>query len=141
MMKLKNWKIADKVFLIIQKFIKICYYVMIFKKEEIEIFRNPTKYITWFESLLREINRYERNKKEALLHIGGFKEFYEEIFPTASILKIKEQEWKESRFRNIIGNQSYDVEIENHSLKYLEVDCTHLSLKFMSGFAVKIGAE
>ncbi len=92
--------------------------------EEIETFRKPIEYIQWFGSHLDTIGRDRRNMEDALLHRGIFKQFYEELFPLYHLLRHKCQEWKESRFRNVIGSQQYDVEIENNCLAYLEIATT-----------------
>jgi len=91
-------------------------------KANIEAFRTPGEYLSWFNELIAP--RIGEDKKRALLHVGLFKLIYEEIFPTASLLKHKRLAWKDSKFRNIVGSQPYDVEIENNALKYLEVTCT-----------------
>lgn len=93
-------------------------------KDEIEIFRRPSEYIQWFDSHLETTGRDRAHRREALQHKGIFKQFYEELFPLYSLLKHKQQEWKESRFRNVLGNQSYDVEIDHNALAYLEIGTT-----------------
>lgn len=93
-------------------------------KEEIERFRKPSEYIQWFESHLETTGRDRAFREAGLQHKGIFKQFYEELFPLYSLLKHKKQEWNESRFRNVLGNQSYDVEIENHRMAYLEIGTT-----------------
>ena len=40
------------------------------------------------------------------------------------MLKIKGKEWNGARFRNIMGNQPYDVEIEGMGIKYFEIAST-----------------
>ncbi len=92
--------------------------------EEIETFRKPIEYLQWFESHLDTTGRDRRNMEDALLHKGIFKQLYEELFPLYSLLRHKCQEWKESRFRNVIGSQPYDVEIENNCMAYLEIATT-----------------
>lgn len=93
-------------------------------KDEIETFRRPSEYIQWFKSHLETIGRDRNYREEALQHKGFWKQFYEELFPLYSLLKHKRIKWNESRFRNVLGNQSYDVEIENNTLKYLEIGTT-----------------
>ena len=88
-----------------------------------QIFKRPPEFISWFNQVLKAINDDPSNKKNALTHAGPFKKFYEEIFPLATLLKIKGQEWKDSEFRNVFGSQSYDVEVRNHSLRYFEIVC------------------
>jgi len=93
-------------------------------KEVIEIFRTPSEYIQWFTSLLEAIRSDRTQNEAALLHEGIYKQLYEELFPLYSLLKNKQQEWNESLFRNVLGNQSYDVEIKNNSIAYLEIATT-----------------
>ena len=90
-------------------------------KTEIETFRTPSEYILWFDSYLETIICDRTHREAILLHKGIFKQFHEELFPLYSLLKHKQHEWNESRFRNVLGNQSYDVEIENHKMAYLEI--------------------
>jgi len=91
---------------------------------EISIFRNPSEYIHWFESCLETTGRDRGSRADALQHKGIFKVIYEELFPLYSLLKHKEREWSDSRFRNVLGNQCYDVEIENHRMPYIEIGTT-----------------
>jgi len=93
-------------------------------KDEIEVFREPAEYILWFESYLETIGRDRAHREEALQHKGFWKLFYEELFPLYSLLKLKQMRWTESRFRNVIGNQSFDVEIQNNRLTHLEIGTT-----------------
>ena len=72
-----------------------------YTKQEVELLRNPTEYIEWFEKLLNKVNSDKSTKKESLTHSGSFKIFYEEIFPLWSLLKQKKDEWTDSSFRNI----------------------------------------
>ncbi|MCP4607236.1 MAG: hypothetical protein GY845_00785 [Planctomycetes bacterium] len=93
-------------------------------KEEISIFRGPSEFIQWFQSHLETTGRDRAYREAALQHKGIFKKFYEELFPLYSLLKHKKHDWSNSRFRNVIGNHSYDVEIENNRLSYLEIGTT-----------------
>ena len=93
-------------------------------KKQMQVFRTPDEYLNWFDSLVGTAKRVGEDKRNALLHKGPYKVFYEEIFPTASLLCRKSQEWKSSRFRNIFGNQKYDVEVQNNPLNYIEITCT-----------------
>ena len=79
---------------------------------ELELFRNPEDYLTWFNALLEKTKDTRNDSlehRQALLHQGDYKFFYEEIFPLASLLKIKKDEWSESLFSHVRGNQPYDV--------------------------------
>lgn len=91
---------------------------------ELELFRNPEDYLTWFNALLektKETRNDSSEHRQALLHQGDYKFFYEEIFPLASLLNIKKNEWSESLFSHVRGNQDYDVRIKNHELDFLEI--------------------
>jgi hypothetical protein len=96
-----------------------------YSKQEAEIFRCPTDYLRWFQTLLDRLREKTATDKSihraASTHQRPYKEIFEEFFPLASLLKIKQSEWQESRFRNVLGNQPYDVEVQNHSLRYLEI--------------------
>ena len=89
-----------------------------------QVFMTPDEYLNWFDALVGTAKRVGEDKKNALLHKGPYKVLHEEIFPTASLLRRKSQEWKSSRFRNILGNQRYDVKVQNNPLNYIEITCT-----------------
>jgi len=89
-----------------------------------QVFRTPAEYLDWFDSLVGTAKRVGEDKENALLHKGPYKVLFEEIFPTASLLRRKSQEWTNSRFRNVLGNQTYDVEVQNNLLNYIEITCT-----------------
>lgn len=93
-------------------------------KKEVETFRLPSAYLEWFEGLLLRIREDPDLKEPARRHEGFFKNFYEEMFPLRSLLKVKGDKWKLSEFKNVFGSQAYDVEIRNNELKYLEVVIT-----------------
>jgi len=93
-------------------------------KDEIETFRSPSEYVQWFKSHLETIGRDRTYREEALQHKGFWKKFYEELFPLYSLLNHKQAEWIESRLRNVIGDQSYDVEIQSNTLTHLEIGTT-----------------
>jgi len=97
---------------------------LMISKNEIETLRRPSEYVQWFKSHLETIGRDRTYREEALQHKGFWKQFYEELFPLYSLLKHKQIKWNESRFRNIIGDQSYDVEIQNNRLTHLEIGTT-----------------
>lgn len=92
--------------------------------KQMQVFRTPDEYLDWFDFLVGTAKRVGEDKKNALLHKGPYKVLHEEIFPTASLLRRKSQEWKSSMFRNILGNQRYDVEVQNNPLNYIEITCT-----------------
>jgi hypothetical protein len=91
--------------------------------EDAGVFRTPKEYLYWFECIIAS-RRLGEEKKRALLHTGPYKLLYEEVFPTASLLKHKCKAWRFSRFRNVVGSQPYGVEVQDNQLKYLEITCT-----------------
>ena len=96
----------------------------IIRAEEVQVFRNPSAYIEWFDGLLLAIRDDPSIKEPARRHEGVFKKFYEEMFPLVSLLKVKKEKWRESEFRSVFGNQNYDVEIRSNALMFLEVVTT-----------------
>jgi hypothetical protein len=95
--------------------IKIC---------ETQIFRTPATYIAWFEGLLQSIHVDRSLNEQARRHAGILKQFYEEMFPLYSLLRVKKDIWAASEFRNVFGSQNYDIEIRYNDLMYLEVVTT-----------------
>ena len=71
-------------------------------KSEIEKFRTPQEYLRWFDLILEHLQNHADETK-ALLHRKPYKKVYEEIFPIATLLKSKVNEWSEYKFRNVIG--------------------------------------
>jgi len=97
----------------------------IYTKDEVETFRTPSLFLSWFSEKLERVRLDRSMREDALLHRGQFKEFYEEMFPLFSLLRSKAAEWASSEFKNILGDQSYDVEVKNnHALRYLEIGST-----------------
>ena len=92
---------------------------------EIGKFRNPTEYLQWFDHVLEHIIN-EADEENVLLHHDIYKEIHEEIFPLATLLKAKTSDWITSKFRNVLGSQSYDVEIQatDCPFAYFEIACT-----------------
>ena len=91
--------------------------------DEIELFRTPHEFIVWFEKVLersRSFNREQRSD-DARLHKGVYKIIYEELYPLYSLLSYKRDEWKSARFKNRIGSQNFDVEIQGQALEYFEI--------------------
>lgn len=91
---------------------------------ELSVFRYPIDYVRWFDGLLFRIHADPSQKEKALTHVGRFKVIYEELFPLARLLRLKAGDWARSRFKSVIGSQSYDVEVQDHALRYLEVVST-----------------
>jgi hypothetical protein len=80
--------------------------------------------VTWVDEVLERIYLDPACKQEALLHVGQFKKLYEEIFPLQSLLRCKSPEWATAEFRNVLGDQSFDVEVKHLPLQFLEIACT-----------------
>jgi hypothetical protein len=96
----------------------------IIRAEEVQVFRTPAAYIEWFDGLLLAIRDDPSLKESARGHEGIFKQFYEEMFPLYSLLRVKKPAWAGSEFRNVFGSQAFDVEIRGNELAYLEVVTT-----------------
>ena len=94
-------------------------------KDEISHARTAEEYILWFENKLKITKeRREELKESNILHKGIAKIFYEELFPLYRLLQNKLKEWSDVRFRPIIGNQNYDVEVnseKNKTPQYIEI--------------------
>lgn len=89
---------------------------------EIEQYRTPKEYTSWFDTVLNRAQSSDFNSRsKALCHCGIYKRIYEELFPLNCLLRVKQDEWKNSKFRNLTGNQNYDVEILNNALAHLEI--------------------
>jgi hypothetical protein len=94
-------------------------------KAEIEQFRHPSEYIRWFDLVVQHVID-EADETEVLLQQGIYKQIHQEIFPLATLLKAKSSDWSQSKFRNVIGPQPFDVEIQTSDcpLAYFEIACT-----------------
>lgn len=79
--------------------------------DEIQTFRTPADFIRWFEAYLERTRVDRRYKSEILLRKGIAKEVYEEVYPLYRMLQFFGEEWKDCRFRNVLGDQSFDVEV------------------------------
>lgn len=75
----------------------------------IEQDRSPDEFIVWFEGFLESTRHDRSHREQILLRQGIAKPLYEEVFPLYCLLKHKRIEWKGRLFRNILGNQPYDV--------------------------------
>lgn len=96
----------------------------IINEQEIQKYRSPDEFVRWFESCLRRINRVKDYRKQILLREGIAKQLFEEVFPLYRLLSRRKRRWREKRFINIIGSQSYDVRVltSSHSfLNYIEI--------------------
>ncbi|MBU4377427.1 MAG: hypothetical protein KKD29_08175 [Candidatus Omnitrophica bacterium] len=95
------------------------------KEDEISQPRTPKEFNDWFGKKL-EITKELREelKTQNILHQGVAKIFYEELFPLYRLLQNKLEEWKDVRFKPIIGCQNYDVRVEskaNDIPQYIEI--------------------
>jgi hypothetical protein len=79
--------------------------------EEICSPRTPTQFLEWFEDKLREIKETDVINDQVILREGIAKFFYEEVFPLYSLFQNKKDAWSNLRFKNVYGNQPFDVEI------------------------------
>jgi len=98
--------------------------------QEIELFRTPPEFITWFDEYLEKTRLDQRYKKEILLHEGIAKVVYEEVFPLYRFLQVFGGVWSDLRFRNVIGNQNYDVEIQGGAplpFRFLEISVADMN--------------
>ena len=82
-------------------------------KDEIETFRTPAEYVSWFDSVLTKFNRVDKYREAIILRKGLFKEIFEELFPLYRLLQALGEDWSDLRLRNIIGSQQYDVEVKD----------------------------
>ncbi|MDQ8205717.1 hypothetical protein [Pelagicoccus sp. SDUM812003] len=99
-------------------------------KEEIEQFRTPQEFIAWFERFLHKTFVDRKYKKEILLRKGIAKEVYEEVFPVYRLLQIFGDNWDSLKFRNLVGDQNYDVEVEgddSEPFKYIEITAADMN--------------
>lgn len=93
--------------------------------EEICSPRTPAQFLEWFEDTLREIKQTDGINDQVILRerIGKF--FYEEVFPLFRLLQNKKDAWSNLKFKNVYGDQPFDVEIfgskECEFLSFLEI--------------------
>src|SRR6266481_3256212 len=78
--------------------------------DDIQRFRRPDDFVSWFFRKLDEINSGEGVRKQILLRQGIAKVVFEEVYPLYRLLQNKGSEWNEIEFRNVVGNQQFDVE-------------------------------
>jgi hypothetical protein len=79
--------------------------------EEICSPRTPTQFLEWFEAKLREIKKTDGINDQVILREGIGKFFYEEVFPLFRLLQNKKDAWRNLKFKNVYGDQPFDVEI------------------------------
>lgn len=76
---------------------------------EIEQDRTPDEFVVWFDGVLERTRGDEGLRRQILLRQGIAKPIYEEVFPLYRLLAHRRAEWRTRRFRNVLGNQPYDV--------------------------------
>ena len=81
----------------------------IISTEEIQRDRMPAAFVEWFDGFLEKTRVDRSNREQILLRQGIAKPVYEEVFPLYRLLNHKQAEWANRTFRNVLGNQSYDV--------------------------------
>ena len=85
----------------------------IISKSEIEKFRTPTEFISWIDSKLELFRKHRKQiKEQELLRKGISKQFWGEIYPLYLFFKKQTLLGQNFKVKNIIGNQSYDAEIQ-----------------------------
>ena len=77
--------------------------------DEIEQDRSPDDFVDWFERFLEATQGDRSLREQILLRRGIAKPVYEEVFPLYRLLSQKRPPWREKKFRNILGNQPFDV--------------------------------
>lgn len=94
-------------------------------KSKIEQFRNPSEFLQWFEFIVQHIEKNLDDERN-LFQQKPYKIIHQEVSPLASLLHFKAREWRDVRFKNIDGDQSYDVEIQSSyfPLSYFEIGTT-----------------
>jgi len=89
--------------------------------------RTPDEFINWFERQLDNIkNSIGDSERTILLHRGRAKVFYEELFPLYRLLQWKGKEWFNVKFRPVLGNQNFDIQIESEKSDvpgHIEITC------------------
>ncbi len=93
--------------------------------EEICSPRTPTQFLKWFEDKLHEIKETDGINDQVILREGIGKFIYEEVFPLFRLLQNKKDVWGEVKFKNVYGDQPFDVEIigskESEFPSFLEI--------------------
>jgi hypothetical protein len=93
--------------------------------EEICSPRTPAQFLEWFEDKLREMKETEGINDQVILREGIANFFYKEVFPLYRLLQNKKDAWRDLKFKNVYGDQPFDVEIfgskENELPSFLEI--------------------
>lgn len=91
---------------------------------EIERDRTPAEFVEWCGTFLDTHGRDRSFRRQILMREGIAKPLYEEVFPLFRLLAHKESEWAGHRFRNVLGNQPYDVTVTppiDGAISHLEI--------------------
>jgi len=113
----------------------------IIKIEEICSSRTPTQFLEWFEDKLREIKETDVINDQVILREGIAKFLYEEVFPLYRLLQNKKDAWRDLKFKNVYGDQPFDVEIigskKNEFPSFLEITIAekyedHLRMRYFT---------
>jgi len=91
----------------------------IISADEIQRDRTPATFVAWFDAFLEKTRVDRSNREQILLRQGIAKPVYEEVFPLYRLLQQKQAEWSDRKFRNVLGNQSYDVIVSGPSDSYV----------------------
>ena len=78
--------------------------------DDIQRFRSPVDFVSWFSQKLDKINSGENVREQILLRRGIAKLVFEEVYPLYRLLQIRGSQWNQIHFRNVDGNQNFDVE-------------------------------
>ncbi|MBL9219027.1 MAG: hypothetical protein JNG82_11100 [Opitutaceae bacterium] len=80
--------------------------------DEIAQDRTPADFVVWFDEVLERTRLDDPAlRRQILLRQGLAKPVYEEVFPLYRLLAVKQAAWSGRRFRNVLGNQPYDVSV------------------------------
>lgn len=100
-------------------------------EEDISQKRTAEEFIFWFETKLA-VTKQKRMEldEQNLLHQGIAKIFFEELFPLYRLLQSKVTDWRGEKFKPVIGNQNYDVEVQTDRKdvpRYIEITTTAIN--------------
>lgn len=118
-------------------------------QSDIEKFRTPSEFLKWIQIVSHHV-KHEVDEELLFRRKDLYKQLHEEVFPLAQLLEFKLKDWSESRFRNLIGPQNYDIEIQSSDfpLDYLEVSCACFDddwmfriLRYLDGESVSLSAK
>ena len=78
--------------------------------DDIQCFRSPTDFVSWFSQKLDEINSGVNVREQILLRRGIAKLVFEEVYPLYRLLQNRGSQCDKVNFRNVDGDQNFDVE-------------------------------